>query len=694
MERQEATDTAPVSRILEGLNPEQREAVTLTEGPLLILAGPGSGKTRVITHKIAYLLARGVSPHEILGVTFTNKAADEMKARVRALLGEHPPLAQTQMPWIHTFHATCARILRAHIARLAPGYGPDFSILDENDQREVLARVLKELDLATEELSPGFCAQAIARAKDELVGPEAFPERYAGRLEPFVLERLARVYARYQAELQRSNALDFGDLIRLTVELFRRAPDVLEHVRRRFQYVLVDEYQDINHAQYAFTKLLAEGARHVAVVGDEDQAIFSWRGSDPQYLMRFARDFPDARVVELTRHYRWPHGDRIFRAARRLIEHNAGRLKRRLRADGLQGTGEPVRLILARDERHEAQAIVREIERLHREEGVALAQIAVLYRVNTLSRVLEEALLHAGVPYEVVRGFRFYERREVKDVLAYLRFLANPGDEISLLRALQRPRRGLGEATLAKLRRYASEEGLPLWEAMRRAAEGEGAGAAGLRGRSREALRAFVAAMEGLLALRDRLALPDLAQVVLERSGYLRELEQLPDPERTERLGNVRELVGLLAEYERRAEAEGRVGSLTEFLEQVALLSEADAYSGEGGRVALMTLHASKGLEFDVVFIAGLEEGLLPHARSVAEGFLEEERRLLYVGMTRARRRLYLTLAQQRWLHGTMRLNGPSRFLLELPEDDLAIVNVNVNGGGGTGLHRGGGLLY
>ena len=657
---------ASVSEILKALNPEQREAVTITEGPLLILAGPGSGKTRVITHKIAYLLAQGVPPHEILGVTFTNKAAEEMKTRVQALLGEHLPL--TQMPWIHTFHATCARILRAHIAHLSPHYSSSFSIVDEGDQREVLARTLKELDISTDEVSPAACAAILSRAKDELVGPEAFRERYAGRLEPYMLEVLARVYARYQQQLMASNALDFGDLLRLTVELFQRNPEILAQYRQRFRYLLVDEYQDINHAQYVFTRLLAEGAQHVAVVGDEDQAIFSWRGSDPSYLLRFAREFPDARVIELTRHYRWPRGDRIFKAARRLIEHNVQRLKKR--ADGLQGTGEPVRLLIARDELNEAQAIVREIERLWKAEGIDLSQIAVLYRVNTLSRVIEEALLYEGIPYEVVRGLRFYERREVKDLLAYLRFLANPDDEISLLRALQRPRRGLGEATLAKLQRYAAVEKIPLWEAMRRLTAPSSSSSSGdrtFRPKQAEALKAFVALMEELLELRDRLSLPDLAQTVLERSGYLSELSQLPD--REERIGNVRELIGLMAEYERR----GGDGGLSGFLEQVALLSEVDSYSGEAGRVALMTLHASKGLEFDVVFIMGLEEGLLPHARSVAEGMLEEERRLLYVGMTRARWRLYLSLAHQRSLYGTVMLNGPSRFLFELPEEDFLV---------------------
>jgi DNA helicase-2/ATP-dependent DNA helicase PcrA len=644
--------------VLDSLNPEQREAVTHIEGPLLILAGPGSGKTRVITHKIAYLLERGVPPENILGVTFTNKAAGEMRARVEALLSA--PLDGSL--WLHTFHAACARILRSQISRLSSIYNSGFTIFDEGDQREAIAQALKEMDVPTEEMSPALCASLINRAKDELIGPEEFRGRYAGRLESYMLEIVARVYGRYQVLLEGSNAVDFADLLRLTVKLFQSAPDVLQHYRGRFQYLLVDEYQDINHAQYALTRLWGEGSQNISVVGDEDQAIFSWRGSDPSYILRFQRDFPGARVIELRRHYRWPSGDRIFKAAQRVIAHN----RQRVKSDGaalLQGRGEPIRLCLARDERGEAEMVARGIERLRRDEGVELSQIAVLYRVNTLSRVLEEALLRYGIPYEVVRGLRFYERREVKDALAYLKFLANPEDEISLLRALRRPKRGVGETTVAAVQRLASQERISLWGAMRRAAERpEGV----LKSRQAQSLRAFVSLMEGLLELSETLPPSGLAAEALERSGYLRELAQSPD--REERLGNLRELLGLLAEYERQG-----VRTLSGCLEQIALLSDVDRYAGEEGRVALMTLHASKGLEFDVVFIAGLEENLLPHARSVAEGMLEEERRLFYVGMTRARRRLYLSLANQRSLYGSLMLNGPSRFLAELPEEDLVL---------------------
>ncbi len=648
------------SNVLQALNPEQREAVTHIEGPLLILAGPGSGKTKVITHRIAYLLEQGISHQRILGVTFTNKAAEEMRSRVEALLGASHPL-----PWIHTFHAACARILRAHISQLSPRYNSYFSILDEGDQHEVITQAIKELDLDCDEISPGICAALIDRAKDELVGPEDFKGKHAGRLDSFLLEVVARVYRRYQEILETSNALDFGDLLRLTVQLLHQRLDILNHYRDRFQFLLIDEYQDINHAQYIFARTLAERSENIAVVGDEDQAIFSWRGSDPSYILRFTRDFPRARVVELRRHYRWPHGDRIFKAARQLITHNTLRVKSKEFAS-LKGQGERIRLYVANDELDEAQAIAHEIAHLWQGGGIDLNQIAVLYRVNTLSRVLEEAFIRERIPYEIVRGLRFYERREVKDLLAYLKFLANPDDEISLLRALARPKRGLGEATIGRLKRLAAQEKLSLWEVMKKASVQPNGS---LRGQQARALQEFASLMEELQKLSRDLVPSELAQAILERTGYLSELSKGSDGE--ERWGNLRELLGQMREYESRG-GQGLAG----FLEQIALLSDVDRYSGEAGCVALMTLHAAKGLEFECVFLVGLEENLLPHARSIAEGMLEEERRLLYVGMTRARRRLYLSFAHQRSLYGSLMLNGPSRFLSELPSEDVAVVEV------------------
>jgi len=645
-------------QILNHLNPEQHEAVTYNDGPLLILAGPGSGKTRVITHKIAYLLANGVSPHEILGVTFTNKAAGEMRDRVEALLG-----SADQLPWIHTFHATAARMLRSHIAYLGGNYTSSFSILDDGDSREVIARAMKELDIPTDEINPGICSSIISRAKDDLVGPDAFREKYAGRLDAFILEIVDRVYRKYQEHLEKSNALDFADLIRLMVRVLHEHLEVLNFYRERFKYILIDEYQDINHAQYVFARTITERTGSISVVGDEDQAIFSWRGSDPTYILQFEQDFPDAKVIELTRHYRWPEGDRIFRAARDLIAKNSQRVRDKDKSH-IQGDGESINIYAARDQADEAQSIAREIFRLWQYEGVDINEIAILYRVNTLSRVIEEALMRERIPYEVVRGLRFYDRREVKDILAYLRFLANPNDSISLLRALERPKRGIGATTMLKVQSFAAGKGLSLWEAMKLLAADPGDV---LTSRPAKMIGQFVEQMSDWIDQSSALKPSELTALVLEKSGYVDELYKTPGND--ERIGNIRELTSQLREFEDMG-GEG----LTDFLEKVTLLSDVDSYSGESGRVGLLTLHASKGLEFDYVFIVGCEEKLIPHSRSLEEGTVEEERRLLYVGMTRARKKLYMSFAHQRLLYGNIMLNNPSPFFSELPAEDLSVV--------------------
>jgi len=649
-----APDTDAVDAVLDPLNAEQRQAVTHINGPALVLAGPGSGKTRVITHKVAYLLAQGIPARQVLGVTFTNKAANEMQTRVEELLGgQHPT------PWISTFHSAGARILREHLHRLDSSYSRHFSIMDESDQRDVIRRAIKELDLSSEEIKPAMVSGVIGRAKDELIGPDAFKAQYAGYFDGYMLEVLDRIYRRYQAILQTSNAVDFADLIRLTVRLFQSHLDLLQSYRERFRYLLVDEYQDINHAQYVLVQLLAEHATSLTVVGDEDQAIFGWRGSNPDYILCFERDFPNAKIVELRQHYRWPQGDRIFRAARNVIAHNASRAKK---GDAhFQGEGDPICYLLARDEREEALAVTDEIIRLWTD-GVGLDRIAILYRVNSLSRVLEEALLHRRLPYQVVRGVRFYDRREVKDVLAYLKVLVNPDDEINLLRALERPKRGIGATTIGKLQQVAAQEGQTLWAAMKDVA---GHGSDHLGGRPTRAVTEFVKLMEQLRKEAASEPPADVAQTVLERSGYWADL--LNDPDAEERTNNVRELLGQISEYQANHEAP----TLASFLEEVALLTDADRFEDDGQRVALMTLHTAKGLEFDYVFMIGVEENLVPHNRAVSEGNLEEERRLFYVGMTRARRRLYLSLAHQRTLYGSLTLNGPSRFFQELPQEDV-----------------------
>jgi len=652
-----ASDTDAVGAILDPLNAEQRQAVSHAEGPVLVLAGPGSGKTRVVTHKVAYLLAQGIPPRQVLGVTFTNKAAEEMKTRVEELLG-----GRHVTPWISTFHATGARILREHVHQLDPRYGRHFTILDESDQRDVIRRAIKELDLSSEEIKPAMVSGVIGRAKDDLIGPDQFKAQNAGHFDGYILEVIDRIYRRYQEILRTSNALDFADLIRLTVRLFQERLDILQGYRERFRYVLVDEYQDINHAQYVLVHQLAENATSLTVVGDEDQAIFSWRGSNPDYILRFERDFPGAAIVELRQHYRWPQGDRIFRAARNVIAHNASRAKK---GDAhFRGEGDPIRYLLARDEREEALAVADEIIRLWTD-GVGLDRIAVLYRVNSLSRVLEEGLLYRRLPYQVVRGLRFYDRREIKDVLAYLKVLVNPDDEVNLLRALERPKRGIGATTIGKLQQAAAQRQDTLWAAMKDVAEN---GSDALGGRPTKAVSEFVQLLDGLREGAAAQPPADVAQAVLERSGYWADL--LQDANAEERTDNVREFLGQMSEHQSNHEEPTLAG----FLEEVALLTDADRFEDEGERVALMTLHTSKGLEFDYVFMIGVEENLIPHSRSVSEGNLEEERRLFYVGMTRARQRLYLSLAHQRTLYGSLTLNGPSRFFQELPEEDLESV--------------------
>ena len=643
----------PFKEMLQGLNPEQCEAVTHFQGPLLIIAGVGSGKTRVITHRIAYLIGNyGVPPQQILGVTFTNKAAEEMRERVECLVGER------KTPWIKTFHSTCAQILREHIHLL--GYERNFTILDERDSRELLAGVMK--DLKIEQFSPALIGSFIERAKDELRGPAEFLHHYGGRLDDHLLEVIYDVYKRYQQALQWSNSLDFADLILLTVRLFRENLELLNLYRERFRFILIDEYQDINYAQYIFARLLAERYEDICVVGDDDQAIYSWRGADPSWLLRFEEDFPRAKVVRLRLNYRSP--GRVLRAAQTLIRNNELRKEKELEA--IKEEGLPIRLYAARDELDEAGYIAAEIERLWRVEEIELGKIAVLYRVNTLSRVLEEALIAQGIPYEVVRGLRFYERMEVKDLISYLRLIVNPADDLSLLRIINRPRRGLGEGTVAAIKAYARRKGIPLWEGLIAVA------AEGSLGTARTArLREFAELIEGLRLRADELGPRGLAEEVLERTGYLKDLQD--DPEAEERLGNIEELIGQLREY----------ASLEGFLEGLALVSDVDGYSGSGERVTLMTLHVAKGLEFAVVFIIGLEEGLLPHARAIQEGQVEEERRLIYVGMTRAKERLYLSYAVQRSLYGSYMQSPPSRFLAELPQAELEGLALGLRSGHG-----------
>jgi DNA helicase-2/ATP-dependent DNA helicase PcrA len=635
--------------ILKDLNPYQRDAVTHFEGPLLIIAGAGSGKTRTITHRIAYLMAHHkIPPSQILGVTFTNKAAEEMKRRVEKLVGAN------KTPWIRTFHSTAAAILREHIHHLGGAYNYNFTILDEDDTRAALTHTIKELGYSDEGISPGFIANVIDRAKDELIGPEEFAGRRVGMFDSYMLELTDRIYKYYQRRLEASNALDFADLIRLTVRLFQERLDILNFYRDRFRFLVIDEYQDTNYAQYVFSKMLAEKHENICVVGDDDQSIFGWRGADPTNIFKFEHDFPNCKIVQLKANYR--SSARILRAASSVIRNNQLRKPKELIAE--RAEGERLYLYPGRDEHDEAEFVARQISELWRGENVSLNHIAVLYRVNTLSRVLEEALMHWSIPYEIVRGLRFYDRAEIKDLLAYLRFLANPSDDLSLVRIFNRPRRGIGEKTIATLHIQARTAQHSLWEAIEHLSEN------GLLGSgARNRLNEFAALITSLRDYASTHSPSELTEELLRRTGYLAELQGV---ESEERLGNIREFIGYLKEFEHR-------GGLQEFLEEIALIAEADTYSGDQERVALMTLHSAKGLEFDYIFLVGLEENLLPHARSIKEGTLEEERRLCYVGLTRAKERVYLSCTNQRSLYGSLLFNAPSRFIWELPKEDIEV---------------------
>ncbi|MBI1741475.1 UvrD-helicase domain-containing protein [Candidatus Acetothermia bacterium] len=642
-----------VEPILENLNPSQLVAVTHFEGPLLILAGAGSGKTRVITHRIAYLMAHyGIHASHILGVTFTNKAAEEMRTRVERLVGNQ------QAPLIRTFHSTCALLLREHIVHLAPTYTSDFTIRDEAEQRALITECMKELHLSPEDINPSLVAVMIDRAKDELIGPEDFVSRRGGSYDPTFIEMIDRLYKRYQRRLELSNAVDFADLIRLTVRLFQERLDILNHYRDRFKFLLIDEFQDTNYAQYIFARLLAEKYENICVVGDDDQAIFSWRGADPTHIFKFEKDFPKCKVVVLNQNYR--STGRILKAASSVIRNNS--LRKPKDVEAVRETGERIYLYAARDEMEEADYIAREVTRLWKLENVPLDEMAILYRVNTLSRVLEEVLIRWQIPYDVVRGLKFYERLEIKDLIAYLQFLHNPSDDLSLLRILNKPRRGIGDKTVSTLQAQAHRLSTSLWETIQQMVQTSTLGSA-----ATNRLKQFIELMNELKLKIATLKPHELAGEILNKTGYLVELQN-QGLEAEERLGNIKEFLGHLEDFSAR-----NGGGLREFLEHIALVSEADNYEEIEARLSLMTLHSAKGLEFGVIFLVGMEENLLPHSRSVREGTIEEERRLCYVGITRAKEKLYVTFTNQRSLYGSILFNSPSRFIWELPREDLEV---------------------
>jgi ATP-dependent DNA helicase UvrD/PcrA len=631
---------------LADLNPAQREAVLATEGPLLVIAGAGSGKTRVLTHRVAHLIgACGVKPNEILAITFTNKAANEMKERLEDLLG-----GSTRGLWILTFHAACGRILRREAPRL--GYRTNFTIYDQADQIRLTKACLEELERDPKRFVPRGIHAQISAAKNNLIGPEEFKSRVAS----FYDQTVADTYDLYQRRLFASNAVDFDDLLYLTVDVLQRFPEALARWRKAFRYVLVDEYQDTNHAQYRLLQLLAGEHMNLFAVGDPDQSIYAFRGADIRNILEFERDFAGTRTIPLEQNYR--STNTILRAANHVIEHNRERKPKNLWSE--LGEGDPVRVYEVEDEHAEARFVAAEIAALV-EEGYNGNEIGVFYRTNAQSRVLEDVLVRQGVAYQVVGGPRFYERAEIKDLMAYLQVIDNPYDAVSLQRIVNRPRRGIGDSSVARLQTYADAHGISLWESLERGEEA-GVGAAPLK-----AVNAFRTQMQSLMAGALELEVPELLERVLEGSGYLTSLEAERTIEAQGRIENLQELVGVAHEYQDQA-AEP---SLSSFLQEISLYSDQDAIRGEGSLVTLMTLHNAKGLEFRAVFMIGMEEGIFPHSRSLEENTLEEERRLGYVGMTRAQERLVLTHASARSLWGSRNYNLPSRFLDELPDEGV-----------------------
>ena len=635
------------SAILEDLNPAQYEAVTHTGGPLLVVAGAGSGKTRVLTHRIAHLIDHhGLSPFEILAITFTNKAAGEMRDRVGTLVG---PVAESM--WVSTFHAACVRILRRDADYI--DYPSRFTIYDQGDAVRLCGYVLRDLNLDQKRFPPRAIHATISAAKNDNIGAEQYAEQASNIFE----RRIAEVFSHYQRRLTAAAAMDFDDLLLRTVELFRNCPEVLERWRQRFAHVLVDEYQDTNPVQNELVISLGAESRQVTAVGDADQSIYAFRGADIRNILEFERAFDDVRIVVLEQNYRSTQN--ILDAANSVIVNNAGRKPKDLWTD--QGSGPAIVRYHADDEEDEARYVVSEIVRRCDEEQMRFSETAVFYRTNAQSRAVEEQLIKAEIPYRLVGGTRFYDRREVRDAMAYLKTVTNPGDEVSVKRALGVPKRGVGATSVAKIDAYAAENGLTFYEALRHCAE------AGVTGRSAAGIRQFCTLIDGAAGLEASPAA--VLQELLERSGYLDELRSEKSVEADGRLENLAELVGVAGEHD----------TLDELLEAVALVADTDELADTGSdesAVTLMTMHSAKGLEYPDVYMVGMEDGVFPHIRALGEPHeLEEERRLAYVGITRAMRQLTLTHAWSRLLYGNRQYNPPSRFLKEIPDELLQTVD-------------------
>ncbi len=634
--------------LLEELNEPQRTAAVTTDGPVLILAGAGSGKTKALTHRLAYLVAeKQVDPSHILAVTFTNKAAGEMRGRVLTLLHKNPE-SRGFLPYVGTFHSICLRLLRREAAEI--GLATNFLIFDSGDSLSAIKRAMRTLGIDDKQLTPSLIHSLISSAKNELIGPAAYAKLAAGKAQAAA----AQVYPAYQKLLQEAGALDFDDLIYRTVEMFKEYPAILAKYQQQFEFIMVDEYQDTNHAQYQITKLLAQGHQNICVVGDDWQSIYSWRGANFQNILDFEKDYPESVVIKLEQNYR--STKRILDAAHAVIAKNRVRSDKKLWTD--RGDGVGIGVINVYNEVQEAETVIAKVRELQLTEKRELSDFAVLYRTNAQSRSLEEGFLRAGMPYKIVGGTRFYERKEIKDAIAYLRFIYQPDDMVSFGRIINLPPRGLGDVSLQRLDTWRRQQARPLslLEACRQADL-----IPGLQARAVNSLQAFALLIDGLRAEAGKLAVGPLLDLAIKRSGYLSFLDD-GSIQSADRIENVKELLSVAQTYNEL--------TLEGFLEEIALIADIDNYSQDSNAVTLMTLHAAKGLEFPVVFIPGAEEGIFPHSRALFDpDQMEEERRLCYVGMTRARERLFLLYANSRLLYGATNHNPPSRFILEIPAE-------------------------
>ncbi|ASZ60418.1 DNA helicase PcrA [Bacillus subtilis] len=646
------------NQLLSGLNPVQQEAVKTTDGPLLLMAGAGSGKTRVLTHRIAYLMAeKHVAPWNILAITFTNKAAREMKERVESILG---PGADDI--WISTFHSMCVRILRRDIDRI--GINRNFSILDTGDQLSVIKGILKERNLDPKKFDPRSILGTISSAKNELTEPEEFSKVAGGYYDQVVSD----VYADYQKKLLKNQSLDFDDLIMTTIKLFDRVPEVLEFYQRKFQYIHVDEYQDTNRAQYMLVKQLAERFQNLCVVGDSDQSIYRWRGADITNILSFEKDYPNASVILLEQNYR--STKRILRAANEVIKNNSNRKPKNLWTENDEGI--KISYYRGDNEFGEGQFVAGKIHQLHSSGKRKLSDIAILYRTNAQSRVIEETLLKAGLNYNIVGGTKFYDRKEIKDILAFLRLVSNPDDDISFTRIVNVPKRGVGATSLEKIASYAAINGLSFFQAIQQV------DFIGVSAKAANALDSFRQMIENLTNMQDYLSITELTEEILDKTEYREMLKAEKSIEAQSRLENIDEFLSVTKNFEQKSEDKTLVAFLTDLalIADIDQLDQQEEESGGKDAITLMTLHAAKGLEFPVVFLMGLEEGVFPHSRSLMEeAEMEEERRLAYVGITRAEQELYLTNAKMRTLFGRTNMNPESRFIAEIPDDLLENLN-------------------